>query len=161
MADEWIGGTRLANANTQDEVDLGQTIIIVGLAIQIIFFGVFLVAAYIFHTRINRDPTAKSLNSTINWRRMLHVLYVTSVLILIRSIFRVVEYVMGRDGELQSKEAYIYIFDATLMFFVVLIFNIFHPSRFMKPTPKNRLNSSGSSTNIQLGMYEQRASNAV
>ncbi|KAH0436469.1 rta1 domain-containing protein [Colletotrichum camelliae] len=107
-----IGGGQLAGADTQKKRDLGQTIIIVGLGIQILFFGFFMIVTILFHLRINRDPTPTSLVVRTPWRRLLQVLYAASFLILVRSVFRVVEYVMGEDGELQSKEVYIYIFDA-------------------------------------------------
>ena len=47
---------------------------------------------------------------------------------MIRSIFRIIEYVMGKDGVLLQNEYYLYIFDAVLMFLVVLLFNVWHPS---------------------------------
>lgn len=47
---------------------------------------------------------------------------------MIRSIFRVVEYLQGFSGYLLSHEAYLYIFDAVLMFCAMVIFNIVHPS---------------------------------
>jgi RTA1 like protein len=56
-------------------------------------------------------------------------LYVGSLLILIRSVFRIVEYLQGWQGYLLGHEAFIYIFDATLMLIVMLIFNWVHPSQ--------------------------------
>lgn len=67
------------------------------------------------------------------------VLYVASVFILVRSIFRVVEYVGGRDGELQSKEVYFYVFDAALMFIVAILFNVHHPSRIVAPKEQHAI----------------------
>jgi RTA1 like protein. len=55
-------------------------------------------------------------------------LYAASVLILIRSVFRVVEYGEGFDGYLLSTEVFLYIFDALLMFSVMMIFLAIHPS---------------------------------
>ena len=57
------------------------------------------------------------------------VLLVASALIFIRSVFRVVEYVQGTKGYLLRHEVYTYIFDAALMFGVVVLFNVVHPSR--------------------------------
>ncbi|KAF9880555.1 rta1 domain-containing protein [Colletotrichum karsti] len=110
-----IGGGKLAGAETQKDRDQGQIIIIVGLGIQIAFFGFFMAVTMLFHHRINRKPTSASLNIHTPWRQLLQVLYGTSFLIMVRSVFRVIEYVLGEDGELQSKEVYIYIFDALLM----------------------------------------------
>ena len=48
---------------------------------------------------------------------------------MIRSVFRVVEYVQGNDGSLLGSEVYLYVFDAVLMFAVVAGFNIIHPGQ--------------------------------
>jgi hypothetical protein len=56
------------------------------------------------------------------------VLYAGSLLIMVRSIFRAIEYLQGNNGSLLQHEAYLYIFDATLMFLVMILFNWFHPS---------------------------------
>jgi hypothetical protein len=47
---------------------------------------------------------------------------------MVRSIFRVVEYLQGFSGYLLSHEVYLYVFDAVLMFCVMVIFNVVHPS---------------------------------
>ena len=55
-------------------------------------------------------------------------LYVASLFIMVRSMFRVVEYIQGRGGYLMSKEVWLYIFDGVLMFCVTVLFNVVHPS---------------------------------
>lgn len=62
------------------------------------------------------------------WRKHLIILYSASVLVMIRSIFRVVEYLHGFSGYLLSHEYYLYIFDAVLMLCVMVMFNVVHPS---------------------------------
>jgi hypothetical protein len=58
-------------------------------------------------------------------------LYAISALIMVRSIYRVIEYIQGSDGYLQSEEAFIYTFDAALMLACCLILNFFHPSKLL------------------------------
>ncbi|RKL16581.1 hypothetical protein BFJ68_g5196 [Fusarium oxysporum] len=116
-------------AKTKSAVKRGENIIVGGLGIQIIFFGFFMVVTLVFHLRINRNPTQKSQEITTPWKKLLIVLYSASLFIMVRSVFRVAEYVMGKDSELQSKEYFIYIFDALLMSLVVVSLNVFHPSR--------------------------------
>lgn len=48
---------------------------------------------------------------------------------MIRSVFRVIEYLQGVDGYLFRHEFYLYIFDAALMLGVVILFNLVHPSQ--------------------------------
>jgi hypothetical protein len=47
---------------------------------------------------------------------------------MVRSVFRAIEYLQGFDGYLLSHEAYLYGFDAVLMFLVMVLFNYIHPS---------------------------------
>ncbi|KAF4995215.1 hypothetical protein FDECE_12866 [Fusarium decemcellulare] len=137
------GGAMLAMAKNKDDVKKGENIIVGGLGIQILFFGFFMVVTLIFHMRIRKQPTQKSFEITTPWKRLLYVLYATSFLILVRSVFRVAEYVMGKDSELQSKEFWIYIFDALLMAVATLLLNWFHPSRVInKAMDAKRIASS-------------------
>jgi hypothetical protein len=123
-------------------------IIIIGLWIQLIFFGVFIIATVIFHRRIHREPTSASLKLHLPWKKLLIVLYVSSALIMVRSVFRVIEYIMGEDGVLMAHEVYIYVFDATLMFIVCVAFNVFHPSAIINGKTMQRLQSVDSDNEL-------------
>lgn len=118
----------LAQAKTEERVKLGQWIIIGGLVIQIIFFGAFVIVAGMFNIRLAAYPTRRSMQPEVPWQKYLFVLYVASGLILVRSAYRVVEYIQGGDGVLMQNELYLYVFDAGAMFLTMIIFNIFHPS---------------------------------
>ncbi|SPJ92425.1 related to RTM1 protein [Fusarium torulosum] len=143
-----FGGGMLAGADSASQRDKGQVVIIVGLFIQLIFFGVFIIVAIIFHRRIIRDPTTASLQINTPWKTLLVILYVSSGLIMVRSIFRVIEYIMGSDGELMAKEAYIYVFDATLMLAVSVCFNVFHPSAIINNQSMQRVKNSDSENQL-------------
>lgn len=58
--------------------------------------------------------------------RHLWVLYVTSDIILVRSVFRVIKYLQGNDGYLIFHEIFLYVFDTILIAAVVDIFFIWH-----------------------------------
>ncbi|KPM38488.1 hypothetical protein AK830_g8110 [Neonectria ditissima] len=156
IAGQGMGGGMLASADSKKSRDLGQTIILIGLGIQIIFFGLFAVVTVVFHRRIHNDPTNASLKLLSPWKKLLVVLYGTSALIMVRSIFRVVEYVMGEDGVLMSKEVYIYLFDATLMLIVSVAFNVFHPSRIIRKEDMRPIASSDSEN--QFNSYAMESS---
>ena len=111
---------------TKKAIDLGQNIVVGGLVVQILFFGFFIVVAAMFHLRINKNPTSESRD--VPWKRHINTLYAASILILVRSIFRVVEYKQGNDGYLLGHEVFLYIFDAILMLGVMVSFNLIHPS---------------------------------
>jgi hypothetical protein len=116
------GGGGIQSAGTLEMFELGEKIIIAGLFIQIAVFGFFVVTALLFHTRVNTAAARGPVQRGIAWQRHLYVLYITSALILIRSIFRVVEYLQGNNGYLISHEVFIYTMDALLMAIVMAIF---------------------------------------
>ncbi|KAF5979383.1 RTM1-like protein [Fusarium bulbicola] len=123
------GGSMLTKAKSKGDQKMGQNIIILGLAVQIYFFALFITILHIFHRRITAYPTSKSLSSISPWKQFVLVLYVNSVLIMIRSLFHLVEYTTGSNGPLQSTETYIYVFDASMIFVTVALFNLVHPGR--------------------------------
>lgn len=55
-------------------------------------------------------------------------LYIVSVLIFIRSIVRVAEYCQGHNGSIMSNEAFLYVFDALVMWLAMCCMNWVHPS---------------------------------
>jgi hypothetical protein len=139
---------------------IGSNIVIVGLVIQVLSFGFFIVAAILFQTRLGRQPTVASKNTSINWRRYLQALYIVSALIFARSIFRIVEYIQGFDGYTSHHEAYLYVFDATLMFVAMLIFNIVYPRGLKsKRAPEQAMQMRSKSSNRE--EQEPRAQNPM
>ncbi|KAI8154286.1 hypothetical protein KHU50_010771 [Colletotrichum sp. SAR 10_65] len=126
------GGAILSRAKSLSDVDLGENIIIAGLAVQIAFFGVFIIVICLFHYRINRSPTCPCNSVILRWRPFIWILYGASILIMVRSVFRVAEYVTGSNGPLMASEVYIYVFDAALMFMVAAMFNLFHPGKIIR-----------------------------
>lgn len=124
-------GGGVMGSGTEKSMKLGEKLIIIGLFLQLLFFGIFVLVSSLFHYRLSRAPkqNARFDPDTLPWRRHLYALYGASSLVLVRSTFRVVEYLMGNAGYLLRKEVFLYIFDALLMFAVMAIFNWIHPSQ--------------------------------
>jgi hypothetical protein len=120
------GGGGIQAAGTLDLYELGEKVIIAGLFCQVVVFGFFVVVSVLFHSRIVKRSTVRAANNTIPWMRYLYVLYSTSAIILIRSVFRIVEYLQGNDGYLIAHEIFLYMFDAVLMAGVMLIFLVWY-----------------------------------
>jgi len=57
----------------------------------------------------------------------MHSLYIVSMLIFVRSIVRVVEYLQGFEGYILSHEVFLYLFDGVPMFLSMLTMNFIHP----------------------------------
>ncbi|KAH6879863.1 RTA1 like protein-domain-containing protein [Thelonectria olida] len=120
------GGGGYQSAGSLEALDNGAKVIIAGLFVQLICFGVFIVIAVTFDRSIRRSPTGSS--HMVPWKKHMMVLYIASMLIMVRSVFRAVEYLQGFDGYLLKHEVYLYIFDAVLMFLVMVLFNWIHPA---------------------------------
>lgn len=97
----FTGGGLLAKAKDQSDVNLGQTVIIIGLVVQIVWFGGFILVSAVFHYRMRVVPIVIEKNS---WRTFMYALYAASTMIMVRSVFRVVEYAGGNDGYLMRSE---------------------------------------------------------
>lgn len=121
------GGGLLAS-NKLSLIDLGEKLIMIGLFVQIAFFGFFLLMLVFFQLRIRRTPTTtasmtRTLPSSLrNWNGILVTLTICSILILVRSVVRAIEYLQGYDGYIISHEIYLYLLDALLMFITTVLF---------------------------------------
>ena len=110
-----------------ENAQTGSEIILIGLIIQLVFFFIFIFLTILFHIRANK---LKELNeSKGNWKMLLKILEVSCMLILIRSVYRVVEYAQGFDGYLITHEVYQYSLDALMMLLVQLLYNCAHPGK--------------------------------
>ncbi|KAF5566296.1 RTM1 [Fusarium napiforme] len=122
-----IGAGILINATSVSQQRTAKLIIIGGLAFQIYFFGFFTSVLHIVHSRIIDNPSRRSINLTIPWKRWIIILYLACGLIIARSVYRVIEYAAGPLSILQGTEIYFYVFDTGFIFLVTLLLNIFHP----------------------------------
>ncbi|PYI08399.1 putative RTA1 domain protein [Aspergillus sclerotiicarbonarius CBS 121057] len=125
------GGGMMASAKSPSSVSLGNRVIVIGLIVQLVFFGFFIIVSMVFHLRMRASPTPASLSMNSSWYSYMRVLYIASVFVMVRSVYRVVEYVQGTSGVLQQHEVYLYVFDAVLMLLCCLLFNVMHPSRIL------------------------------
>ncbi|KAK0197507.1 RTA1 like protein [Armillaria mellea] len=98
------GGGIMSSAKDDSKQKIGQVVIIVGLVAQIIWFGGFVFVAGVFHYRMRVVPT---VTEKTNWRRFMFILYGASNMILVRSVFRVIEFAQGNDGYFVQSEKYL------------------------------------------------------
>ncbi|KAF5723989.1 RTM1 [Fusarium mundagurra] len=144
------GGGMMA-AGSLEALHNGERIVIIGLIVQIVFFSLFAVTAAVFHMRLVGSMSAKAAVSGIPWQRYLYTLYIASGLILVRSVFRLIEYVQGNAGYLISHEAYLYIFDSVLMFLAMALFAWEHPSQL-----NAKLNGGGTAVRNGIRLYWEK-----
>lgn len=119
---------------TGNNVKMASNIVVAGLVIQVVMFGLFIVTSIVFEVRMRRSPTTEAFDERINWMSHVRTLYAVSVLILIRSIFRVVEYAAGEDGYPLTHEWMLYVFDSVLMIISMLVWGIWYPGTISRLT---------------------------
>ncbi|KAI1412932.1 RTA1-domain-containing protein [Hypoxylon sp. FL1857] len=144
-----VSGTRATDKDAANKLKIGKDVALVGLAIQMGAFGLFTIIAARFHFTSQQfeaslkwrleeagsgkavlvKGTSKKINP--NWRHLLYALNVSCILILIRSVFRVVEFAEDSNGAVSKYEVYMYVFDTLPIFLVVASFCIFFPASYV------------------------------
>ena len=138
------GGGGIQAAGTLDLYNIGEKVIIVGLFVQIALFGTFMAVSVTCFFRFRKSlPFIPYVETKVPWKRHFYALFATSILILIRSIFRVVEYLQGNGGYLISHEVYLYVFDMLLMAAVMAIFAVWYIDDFQAKNITHDKNSRG------------------
>ncbi|KAL4902772.1 hypothetical protein BDW74DRAFT_180471 [Aspergillus multicolor] len=109
------GAAKLVNADTVNAVNSAQNIVLGGLGLQVLFFCVFAACAVVFHVRVLSPRIRGNVYPGLNLNAMLGTLYLSSLLITVRNVYRLLEYTEGEDGYLQSHEWPTYGLDVVLM----------------------------------------------
>lgn len=126
------GGLMASGGNAS----LGQDIVIAGLVIQVVMFGLFIITAVIFQMRMRQYPTRQAFDDDLPWKQHLYTLHTVSLLIMARSIFCMAKYAMGHNGCPLTHEWTLYVFDALLMFVIMVIYGVFFPSQLQRRREK-------------------------
>lgn len=142
-----IGGGGAASANTQAQLDLGTNIMIAGVSVQVGVTVPFLILFVDFHVRhllryrkqVAEGGKEAALDSP--WDRKLLTLsaasFFSTLMIVTRCIYRVVEMAQGWRGHLATTEVYFGILDGLVILLATAIFVFFHPG-FLLPQQTER-----------------------
>ncbi|KAM5343778.1 hypothetical protein ACJ41O_012315 [Fusarium nematophilum] len=133
-----ISGTDPTESNAKTKINLGKDLGLVGVSTQIAGFGIFTISAIRFHftsRRLNGEfVRANQAKHGVqgNWMKLLLVINASCILILIRSVYREIEFAGGKNGRTQQKEWFLYVFDTLPILLVVLLYNVFFPANYLK-----------------------------
>ncbi|KAK7746013.1 hypothetical protein SLS53_002735 [Cytospora paraplurivora] len=146
-----IGASYTSNPSMPESLqDTGKALMKAALILQVVIVNLFLLLAATFHRRCFK---AGIHNKNIN--NALLTLYISTGLIEIRTIYRVVEYfgaanlhyTIGMDAmEFPAEvryEWFFYIFEATLMLLNAYLWNIRHPRKYLPKSTKVYLEKDG------------------
>src|SRR3954467_4597400 len=85
-ANKVVTGGGIMAGGSLSSLHLGQKIVVIGFFVQIVFFGFFIIVALSFDFAIHKVPTPEASSRANPWHKHLSVLYLASILIMIRSI---------------------------------------------------------------------------
>ncbi|KAH8900810.1 RTA1-domain-containing protein [Thozetella sp. PMI_491] len=122
-----IGGSLVQVTGNLKIMDIGDHVVLGGLVFQLVVMIVFMTLVWRYYR--------KTLEETpVPWRRYTAVLAVSVTMIWIRNLVRAIEFVQGFHGFISENEAMMYVFDATLMLLVLVLFVVLHPGRLIRRT---------------------------
>ena len=133
--------------------NIGQKVMMFGLFVQLAFFGFFLIVALIFFKRMRSSPARYDILSygKHTWAGLLKLLFAAAVIIILRCVFRIIEFNQGYSGYLASHEIFLYIFDALPMLLVQAMFHLVHAGDVLPPNfVMSKLEDNASEANIGL-----------
>ncbi|KAJ7481316.1 RTA1 like protein-domain-containing protein [Mycena galericulata] len=140
-----IGGS-MTTSSKIDTINLGNKIVIVGLGIQLASFGLFTTLMIVFGFRVrtrfphvwratgNADFALFSKGPAADWHILYYTLCLSCVSILIRSIFRMAEFIQGHKGYISTHEVFFYCFDALPLWIAMTLYCSVWPPRFLNTT---------------------------
>ncbi|KAJ3285908.1 hypothetical protein HDU79_006955 [Rhizoclosmatium sp. JEL0117] len=133
-----VGGAGIASQQNADEKTMrfGSNIMVGGIALQLVSFSCYLGIAGLFYKRA-QDLEVKQHVVPLNskWKHIFNTLVISSIAVFIRSIFRLIEFIVGYSSALGKNELYLYGFDFLLMAFAVTCVNVIHPGRVLNHIP--------------------------
>ncbi len=127
------GDAGMSGSKDSHKLKTSLWIVVGGLAIQVLFFTLFIFIEIRFVYMMYKEPTPTSIemrhspSRRENWKSMNLLLIGVSLLILIRSIFRVVEYAAGSNNATWKTETYLFVLDSTPITISSILFIVFCP----------------------------------
>jgi len=147
--------------------DIGRALLKASLLIQVFVVLAFVALALVFHRRVHR---AGLRNARIT--NALATLYVSTAVLLVRTLYRVVEYFSVADlhydttggarfdpntlSPLIRYEWFFYVFEASLMLVNMVLMNVRHPRRYLPQSTKVYLADDGVTEIVGPGYKEDR-----
>lgn len=137
-----LGGAGVQVTGDEKVMNIGKKVVLAGLIFSLVVFAFFILIAAKFHRRLLQTPTIfLNQNPDLPWQRYMWAIYISCFALMVRNLVRTIQFGAGQKTDVNTKEAYIYVFDAFLMFFTMLLLIIYHPGRLIKKA--HRLSKTG------------------
>lgn len=146
------GAAKAINSfDNPQQLNIGAALIRASIALQLAYFVGFVALEIIFHRRCLR---AKVMNAKL--QTVIYLLYASSVLIMIRNVYRAVEVWEGNDGHLATTEAYFWVLDSSLLLLNSTMLNKSHPMAYLPHSYKVYLARDGVTEVEGTGCVDER-----
>jgi hypothetical protein len=130
-----IGGGMAGPGASPESQRKGLNLYMGGIGMQEGFIVLFLGLVVKFHQdQLQAERTGRlALNKIAGWRWMTWTLYGCMLAITVRIIYRLIEFSagLGSSNPLPKNEPLLYVLESAPMFLAIVIWNIFHPGRYM------------------------------
>ena len=113
-------------------MNIGKKVVLAGLVFSLVVFAFFILIAVKFHIRLKKTPSPLVSHSNLRWQRYMWALYTACVAIMLRNLVQTIQFGSKRTAPINTQEVYIYVFDAFMMFFAMLVLIIYHPGLLIK-----------------------------
>ncbi|KAL9091274.1 MAG: hypothetical protein Q9165_004908 [Trypethelium subeluteriae] len=133
-----VGGALAAQANTNSQQQTGINIMIAGLAYQVFSLLLFLALWGEFALRIRRasedqkNPKYLALRASNKFKYFQFALFLATILILIRSTYRVIELQGGFKGTIANDQPSFMVLEGPMIILAILALTVFHPGFVLK-----------------------------
>ncbi|OCH86232.1 RTA1-like protein [Obba rivulosa] len=129
-------GASLSTAKTESALRLGGHIFLTGLVLQLISFGVFFSMYIRFLVLVRmREPglwhSDRGKAWYKDWRALAYTLLISSIAVLVRCTYRVIELSQGYTGHLSTTESFFYALDTLPLCIAIAIYVPFWPGRII------------------------------
>ena len=123
------GGAALLTSSDPNSVTTGSNILIGGLAFNLVSFTFFTVVTGYLHWRIRQQMRRPDANENV--QAMFYALYGSIALLILRSIYRIVEFATGFLGYIATHEVFFHLLDTLPISLAFGLFIFMHPGRWM------------------------------
>ncbi|GAA5862979.1 hypothetical protein JCM8547_003638 [Rhodosporidiobolus lusitaniae] len=130
------GGSLYSSDNT-DLYSTAKAVLITGFCVQIVGLGIFTLFAIMYHIRARQAGIPSG-----PWTTCLWMLYFSAALVLVRGVFRTVEYASGQGGGrgyLLENEAWYYGLESLPILLACVLLSVSYPGAYIPHARSARL----------------------
>ncbi|KAJ7300812.1 RTA1-like protein, partial [Mycena albidolilacea] len=141
-----VGGGMASSAPDLAGANRGANVMLGGIAFQFVVIIVFTVLALDFTQRYIRDRPVRAGGPsrgafTPHLKIMFSALAFSTTVLIIRSIYRLIELSGGWTGRIIRTEVYFNVLDGGMVTLAIFTLNFVHPGVFLRPAPSKSMGS--------------------